>query len=217
MTEQSDAHSKLSGKAAYEARKAERRGNRTPDTGGDPARARRIRRWSLGVAVTAVAGYLIFLVAQSMVPAGEDMSRAVPVQSDDHIPVGAEHEPYNSNPPTSGPHYAEPARPGFRAGEAIADEHLVHSLEHGLIWISYRPDVPTTVVEALKQFDNGRTVITLRAANDTGIALAAWGQLDTFDVAGALFEENVTRIRDFMRRYTNKGPEKIPAGGHGGV
>ncbi|MCI0619496.1 DUF3105 domain-containing protein [Candidatus Wolfebacteria bacterium] len=208
----------LSGKEAYEMRKAERRGKRAPSGGSDPARTRRIKKWSLGVAVVAIVGYLVFLIARSMIPAGEDMSRAIPIQGDNHIPVGATHEPYTSNPPTSGPHYAEPARPGFREGETIADEHLIHSLEHGLIWISYRPDVLPEVAEALKQFDNGLTVITERSANDADIAVAAWGRLDSFDVGDTLSEADRVRIRDFLKRYTNRGPERIPAGQrHGGV
>jgi hypothetical protein len=212
-----DTQQELSGKEAYEARKAERMKISSPKRSGAPRSFKHARHWGLAVAVIAVLVYGGYLAVRYGAPEGEDMSRAVPVQGDEHIPVGAAHEPYNSSPPTSGPHYAEPARPGFREGETIVDEHLVHSLEHGLIWISYRPDVLPEIVEALQQFDNGLTVITERSANDSDIALAAWGRLDTFDVGDAFTDADVTRVRDFIKRYANRGPEKIPGGQHGGV
>lgn len=43
---------------------------------------------------------------------------------------------YNSNPPTSGSHYADWTRAGVYA-KPISDGHLVHSLEHGYVVISY--------------------------------------------------------------------------------
>src|SRR3989344_5078 len=52
------------------------------------------------------------------------------------VAVGASHEAYNSNPPTSGPHYEQPSRWGVSQAE-LPDEQLIHNLEHGGIWISY--------------------------------------------------------------------------------
>lgn len=170
----------------------------------------------LGVLLVLLIGFGYFITKQTG-PEGSDMSVAIPEQGREHIAVGTEHEPYNSNPPTSGPHYAEPAAPGFRGDDDIADEHIVHSLEHGLIWISYTPDVTEAVINALREFDDGLTVITARTANDTDIAVAAWGRLDTFDVGEALTDAELQRIQDFITRYANRGPERIPPGQHGGV
>lgn len=133
-----------------------------------------------------------------------------------HIDVGSTHEPYNSNPPTSGPHYEETAQTGFRE-EEIADEHLVHNLEHGDIWISFRPSVSGEAVDVLKSFSGGEVVVTPRRANETDIALAAWGRLDTFDLEGGVLTESLRqRTRDFIARHINKGPEQV-VGGHGGI
>lgn len=52
-----------------------------------------------------------------------------------HIPEGEIVE-YNSNPPTSGPHYEQWEKPGIY-NRPLQDEKLVHSLEHGYIVISY--------------------------------------------------------------------------------
>lgn len=52
-----------------------------------------------------------------------------------HVPVGTRVE-YNSNPPTSGQHYAEWTRAGVYDAP-LDDRNLVHSLEHGYIIVSY--------------------------------------------------------------------------------
>ena len=49
--------------------------------------------------------------------------------------------------------------------------------------------------------------------NDTDIALAAWGRLDKFNLENNNFnKDNLNqikqRIKDFILRYENKGPEK---------
>lgn len=43
---------------------------------------------------------------------------------------------YNSNPPTSGPHFAAWAKAG-QYDEEISDGYLLHSLEHGYVILSY--------------------------------------------------------------------------------
>ena len=52
-----------------------------------------------------------------------------------HVPEGTVVE-YNSNPPTSGPHYAQWEKPGAY-DRVLPDGRLIHSLEHGYIVISY--------------------------------------------------------------------------------
>jgi hypothetical protein len=56
-------------------------------------------------------------------------------QGRNHVPIGTAVE-YNSNPPTSGPHYAQWEKPGIYS-KVLQDGNLVHSLEHGYIVISY--------------------------------------------------------------------------------
>ncbi|MBI2007311.1 MAG: DUF3105 domain-containing protein [Candidatus Blackburnbacteria bacterium] len=46
---------------------------------------------------------------------------------------------YNSNPPTSGPHFPIWAKKGVY-DRAISDGHLLHSLEHGYVVVSYNCD-----------------------------------------------------------------------------
>jgi len=95
----------------------------------------------LGIAV-AVFSLLLFggiiLVDRGKNATGEPlMGTFFESQGQAHIAVGAAHDPYNSNPPTSGPHYAEPADWGVYDRE-LPDEQLIHNLEHGHVWLSYR-------------------------------------------------------------------------------
>src|ERR1051326_314345 len=56
----------------------------------------------------------------------------------DHITTGTKVD-YTSNPPTSGNHYPDWTKPGIYS-TVPDDRHLVHSLEHGYIIISYNCD-----------------------------------------------------------------------------
>lgn len=165
------------------------------------------------VAILVLIGYGIYAFIDRNIPKTEDLSVSIPIMGAEHIAVNSSHEAYNSNPPTSGPHYAQTARSGFRE-DVIADEHIVHNLEHGDIWIAYHPRVSDDVKKKLKKFAGAKVIITAREANETDIALAAWGRLDTLNLEGGKFPEQ--RIRDFINRYINKGPERVP-GMSGGV
>ena len=127
-------------------------------------------------------------------------------QSRDHIAVGAQHPAYNSNPPTGGWHYANPAQSGIY-DKAFADEQLIHNLEHGHIWIAYRPDLPADQIEKLADIAksySSKIVMAPRPNNPTAISIVAWEyvlNLDSYDEQA---------IKDFVRDHRGKGPETIP-------
>ena len=58
---------------------------------------------------------------------------------------------WNTNPPTSGPHYEVPAVYGSY-NEPLNLAQLVHNLEHGGVAIQYGSDVPAATVQQLKAF-----------------------------------------------------------------
>jgi hypothetical protein len=64
----------------------------------------------------------------------------VPDLGRDHVPLDTPFD-YNSNPPTSGPHYEDWIRPGI-FDSPQHDQKLIHSLEHGYVIISYNCDAP---------------------------------------------------------------------------
>lgn len=122
----------------------------------------------------------------------------------EHIEIGAQHKPYNSNPPTSGPHYVQPANWGIYDKE-LPDEQLVHNLEHGGIWISYK-DLDQATIEQLQliqKSNSGSVVVTPRAADDTKITIASWTRLEKLDG----YDEQ--KILDFIAANKNKSPEPL--------
>ena len=136
--------------------------------------------------------------------------------------VGREHigfrdtlpEPYNSNPPSSGAHYLAPANWGIYDYE-INDKILIHNLEHGGIWISYRPKVSPEVVSYLKTFvddnKNSKLVMAPRSKNDADIAIVAWGRVLKVNIQeGVLADADKENIRTFYQRLKNHGPEFVP-------
>lgn len=174
---------------------------------------RMFRNYAIVVVIIVIIGYGVYLLAQGEAPQGEDFSRAVPIMEAGHLSVGSQLLEYNSNPPTSGPHYDQTARSGFR-NDIIADQHIIHNLEHGDVWIAYHPRIPDEVKQELTQFAAAKVIITPREVNDSDIALAAWGRLDTFNVENNTVP--IERVKDFIKRHTNKGPEQVP-GASGGI
>lgn len=174
-----------------------------------------LMRYGLWIAIIAVVGYGLFLLARTAGPDGEDFSVKYDIQGRNHIANGTEHPPYNSNPPSSGWHYASPARGGFY-DEPLPDEQVIHNLEHGDIWIAYNPDISDETKKVLKSFAGRYAVVSPRSENEGDISLVAWGRVDTFNAENGAVDEE--RIRDFISRYDNRGPENVrrPQAGHGG-
>lgn len=174
---------------------------------------RQARNYSIAVIIVGVVGYGIYIWTKNSGPKGEDFSRAITLMEASHIAVQSLLPEYTSNPPTSGPHYGQTARSGFRDKE-ISDQYIIHNLEHGDIWIAYNPRIDDGIKNELRQFGATKVIITPRTANETDIALAAWGRLDAFNIENGVLQ--IERVRDFIKRYTGKGPEKV-LGASGGI
>ncbi|MEK7651733.1 MAG: DUF3105 domain-containing protein [Patescibacteria group bacterium] len=151
-------------------------------------------------------GLGIWLIKNDKTPAQDSILKGelVDLQSATHIDVGATHEPYNSNPPTSGPHYAQQANWGVYENP-LPDEQLIHNLEHGGIWISYKDidEQTKSELEIIGRQNPGSVVVTPRANNDSKIALASWGRLQKLD------SFNQEEILSFIKANINNSPEKL--------
>ena len=166
--------------------------------------------WTLvAVIVFGFVGWGIVKWTKGAAPQGPDYSVFYAAQSRDHIEVDAEHPVYNSSPPTGGWHYGTTAKKRFYT-EPIPDGHAIHNLEHGDIWITYSPTLSQEIKDQLKSYAFSKILISPREENTTDIALVAWERMDAFDLEGGIVPDG--RIRDFIQRYRNKGPEKLPAG-----
>lgn len=103
---------------------------------------------------------------------------------------------YEVLPPIGGPHHpAWQDCNGEVYAEPVVNEHAVHSLEHGAVWITYRPDLPADQVGALADRVSGTEKLFMSPYPDLDapISLQAWGYQLKVDDAGD------DRIDEFIR------------------
>jgi hypothetical protein len=112
--------------------------------------------------------------------------------------------PPPGEPPTGGPHFVPPQRNGVYDAP-IHDGNAIHALEHGIVWISYQPDlVDEETLRALRDIADslgGDTILSPRPQNAMPIAFASWGRLLSMS---SLNEE---LAREFIRTNRNRSPE----------
>jgi Protein of unknown function (DUF3105) len=65
---------------------------------------------------------------------------------------------YDRKPPTNGDHAPLWQNCGFYQ-EPIQDRHAVHSMDHGVVWITYSPHLPQQQLETLRSYGNENYVI----------------------------------------------------------
>ena len=121
-----------------------------------------------------------------------------------HVARNKSHPAYNSNPPTSGPHWAEVAGPGIKT-ESVSDELVLHSMEHGAAVVWYRDGLEQSEINKIKKaFNNssGKKIMLSRKDLDVPVALTSWNyllKLQSVDEA---------QIKEFIETNNDRAPEK---------
>jgi hypothetical protein len=140
-----------------------------------------------------------------------------------HVPIGSEIQ-WNSNPPSSGPHY--PVWAAYQAYTSpVPRGYYVHDEEHGAIVLLYNcgdagcpaivgalqaasdaiPDDP--LCASAGQGVRVRTVITPDPLVETPVAAAAWGWVYKAQCA------DLPTLRDFALAHYGNGPEVLCGNG----
>jgi hypothetical protein len=93
----------------------------------------------------------------------------------DHVTTAVK---YDTSPPTGGNHsqvWADCSGTVYK--NAIANENAVHMLEHGAVWITYKPGLPAAQVATLAKLVDGvdRMAMSPYPGLKTNISLQAWG------------------------------------------
>ncbi|GAB3441746.1 DUF3105 domain-containing protein [Actinophytocola sediminis] len=116
---------------------------------------------------------------------------------------------YDQSPPFGGPHdQAWAACSGVVYDTAVRNENMVHSLEHGSVWIAYNPDkVKGGDLDKLKSMVEGKPYMMMSPYPDLDrpISLQSWGHQLKLDRA------DDSRIDEFIRslrenQYQNPEP-----------
>jgi len=156
---------------------------------------RRLWLWAGGAIVVAAAVAATFSYRAAVAEPGQSL----PDQGNRHVQTLNEPiPPYNSDPPTSGPHLPYIAPWGIHT-EPIPRQLQVHNLEDGGVMVQYNcPDGCPDLVARLKAIVSGydhQVILAPYPGMKTRIALTAWTRLDAFDD----FDEN--RVRRFITAY----------------
>ncbi|AOT04681.1 DUF3105 domain-containing protein [Arthrobacter sp. U41] len=89
--------------------------------------------------------------------------------------------------------------------EPVSEQRAVHSLEHGAVWLTYKPDLPAAEITKLTDLAKAEPYLLLSPDNDqsTPVTATAWGtRLDLQDAGDP-------RIAAFIGAYAQspKAPE----------
>jgi hypothetical protein len=191
------------------------------------AREQRIRRRQYGlsavilVGVVALGGivYALSVRAQEEPAAVQGaIEREVTIMADtSHYPEGQAMPAHNSNPPTSGPHYASTYPVGFYTEEQAAnlpqlpEGFLVHNLEHGYVIFWYNcalvedeescANLQGEIQEVMEQADNFKVIGFPWPSLEKPVVMTSWGRMIEF----SSFDPD--RALAFVQQNRNKAPE----------
>ncbi|OLT45187.1 hypothetical protein BJF85_01960 [Saccharomonospora sp. CUA-673] len=115
---------------------------------------------------------------------------------------------YDQSPPFGGPHDGFwAACTGTVYDEPVRNENMVHSLEHGAVWVAYNPDqVQGEDLEALRLRVENKPYMMMSPYPDldSKVSLQSWGrQLKTDDVR----DERIDQFIAALLRNPNTYPE----------
>jgi hypothetical protein len=145
------------------------------------------------VLVVGLLAFLIFMEFRSRTVSGVEEFE---VGSYEHVETGQRVD-YEQTPPVGGDHWNAWQNCGVYP-EPVTPEFAVHSLEHGAVWINYRPDLPEDQVQALNEMYSPGDYLVISPYEgelDAPIVASSWGRQISAETAG---DENLQR---FVRLY----------------
>ena len=163
-----------------------------------------------GAIIVLIVGFVGLIALKSMNKAPEQPRPGIA-----HADMGREHvktKVYGGDePPTSGPHAVALAWKAYN--EEIPDVNAIHNLEHGGIYISYRPDLAKDQVDKIKalfiapfsdtNFTPRKVIIAPRASNTSPIVMSSWLRSEKFTA----FEQQP--MIDYYVKNLGKSPEPL--------
>ncbi|MGE5463091.1 MAG: DUF3105 domain-containing protein [Syntrophothermus sp.] len=161
----------------------------------------------VGVVVMAAIGYLISRTAR---PA---MGESFPIMtSSPHIETDSDPGQYNSDPPTSGKHYANEANAGFYDENIYKYPagYLVHNLEHGYVIFWYNcnlldeagcSELKSQIKSVMDELGGTKLIAYPWPSINVPLVMTSWGRLQRFEK----FDAN--QAKAFYRANLNNSPE----------
>ena len=113
---------------------------------------------------------------------------------------------YDAASPVGGDHNPAWQNCGFYE-EPVVEEHAVHSLEHGAVWVTFDPELPQAQVDTLRELADQHPYLLVSPREDieAPVVASAWGiQLQLEDV-------DDERLEIFLLKYL-QGPQTLEPG-----
>jgi hypothetical protein len=111
----------------------------------------------------------------------------------------------DETPPTGGLHAPVWQKCGFY-DTPVPTERAVHSIEHGAVWITYRPDLPGEQVDALRELAQAEAhvLVTPYPSLAAPVMATVWGYQERLESA------DLSRLRQFIEDFRNNplAPER---------
>lgn len=129
---------------------------------------------------------------------GSDIEGVVVTEdlSQEHVPGKVDYPDQDVRPPDGGEHNAAWQNCNVYT-EPLANEHAVHSLEHGAVWITYQPDLDAGEIEDIeaKVGSTGYVLVSPYEGQESPVTLTAWGaQVEVDDIGDS-------RVDQFLTEY----------------
>jgi hypothetical protein len=148
--------------------------------------ARMVWNWSKPTPARRVAGALITISAVAAVaflwsPNLPLASKAAPAGVQSFEVAGRAHlrapVSYPQTPPVGGNHAPVWQNCGFYE-DPVTDENAVHSLEHGAVWIAYRPGLPEEQIDSVRQLAQRQNYVLASPYPriPAPVVVSAWGR-----------------------------------------
>jgi hypothetical protein len=105
---------------------------------------------------------------------------------------------YAQNPPFGGAHSPVPLNCGVYT-TVVPNENAVHDLEHGAVWLTYKPGVDPAPLAALTSINQSYTLVSPYPNQSSPVVASAWGLQLGVD------SPTDPRLRQFVSDYVGNG------------
>jgi hypothetical protein len=178
-------------------------------------RRARMRDYGLWI---GIGGIVVLVIAALLWPSIKtEAGEAVPVMaSAEHVQEGEDLGPYNTDPPTSGQHYASDLDVGFYDASDMEDiglypeGYLAHNLEHGYIIFWYNCDLfddagcatlKDQIRGVMEDSENYKVITFPWSSIEAPVVMTSWRRMQMFET----FDPDLAR--SFVIENRNKAPE----------
>jgi len=165
------------------------------------ARSARNRKIAVALGIIVVVGIVVAVVASG--GGSDDVAAGPPGGVEDFEITDRNHVEgpvyYPQDPPAGGNH--NPVWLNCAAyDDPVVSENAVHSLEHGAVWITYRPDLPADQIDEIQGLADPFVLVSPYPGLDSPAVATSWGhQLRVQDVGDG-------RLEQFVRTFA-QGPD----------